>query len=147
MKSDKRSLQGADVADVEVEAADDFTVVMSTKNPSAILLDRLDTRFIISRAAADKYGDQADNYAIGTGPYKFVSWQRGGNLALTRNDDYWGPKPEIKEVILKGVKEEAARVEGLIAGQADVISNLSLVELHSVDKTPRTTVRTDNGFR
>src|ERR1044071_2924148 len=29
MKSDKRSLQGADVADVDVEAADDFTVVMT----------------------------------------------------------------------------------------------------------------------
>ena len=135
MKSDKRSLQGADIADVDVEAPDDFTVVMTTKNPSAILLDRLDTRFIISKAAADKFGDQADNYAIGTGPYKFVSWQRGGNLALTRNDDYWGPKPEIKEVILKGVKEEAARVAGLLAGQADVISNLSIEEIPRVDKT------------
>jgi peptide/nickel transport system substrate-binding protein len=38
MKSDKRSLQGADVAEVEVEAADDYTVVMTTKHPSAILL-------------------------------------------------------------------------------------------------------------
>ena len=52
MKTDKRSLQGADVADVDVEAPDDFTVVMTTKNPSAILLDRLDTRYIISKAAA-----------------------------------------------------------------------------------------------
>jgi len=100
MKSDKRSLQGADIVDMDVEAPDYFTVVMTTKNPSAILLDRLDTRYMISRAAADKFGDQVDNYAIGTGPYKFVSWQRGGDLALTRNDDYWGAKPEIKEVIL-----------------------------------------------
>ena len=140
MKSDKRSLQGADIADMDVEAPNDFTVVMTTKNPSAILLDRLDTRYIISKAAADKFGDQADNYAIGTGPYKFVSWQRGGDLALTRNDDYWGPKPEIKEVILKGVKEEAARVAGLLAGQADVISNLSIEEIPRVEKHPRTRV-------
>jgi peptide/nickel transport system substrate-binding protein len=109
MKSDNRSLQGADIAEVEAEAPDDYTVVMTTKNPSAILLDRLDTRFIISKAAADKYGEQVDNHPIGTGPYRFVSWQRGGSLALTRNDDYWGPKAEIREVILKGVKEEAAR--------------------------------------
>ncbi len=147
MKSDKRSLQGADVADVEAEAPDDYTVVMTTKNPSAILLDRLDTHFIISKAAADKFGDQVDNYAIGTGPYKFVSWQRGGNLALTRNDDYWGPKPEIKEVLLKGVKEEAARVAGLLAGQADVISNLSIEEIPRVDKHPRTRVEKVPGFR
>src|SRR5215472_17379357 len=92
MKSDKRSLQGADIADVEVEATNDYTVVFTTKNPTAVLLDRLDTRFITSKAAAAKYGEQADSYAIGTGPYKFVSWQRGGNLVLTRNDDYWGQR-------------------------------------------------------
>src|SRR5262249_57118505 len=48
MKSDKRSLQGADIAEVEAEAPDEHTVVMTTKNPNAILLDRLDTRYIIS---------------------------------------------------------------------------------------------------
>src|SRR4030095_7374055 len=74
MKTDKRSLQGGDIQELEVETPDDFTVVFTTKNPHALLLDRLDTRYIISKAAAEQYGDQADNYAIGTGPYKFVSW-------------------------------------------------------------------------
>jgi peptide/nickel transport system substrate-binding protein len=97
MKTDKRSLQGTDIAEVEVETPDDFTAVLTTKNPQALLLDRLDTRFIISKAAADKYGDQMDNYAIGTGPYKFVSWQRGGNLVLTRTTTTGEPKPRSKK--------------------------------------------------
>jgi peptide/nickel transport system substrate-binding protein len=147
MKTDKRSLQGGDIQELEVETPDDFTVVLNTKNPHALLLDRLDTRYIISKAAAEKHGDQADNYAIGTGPYKFVSWQRGGNLILTRNDDYWGNKAEIKEVILKGVKEEAARVAGLISGQADVISNLPIEEIDRVAKHPRVRVEKVPGFR
>src|ERR1043166_8329243 len=147
MKSDKRSLQGADIAELDVEALDDYTVAMTTKNPTAVLLDRLDTRFIVSKAAAEKYGDQADNYAIGTGPYKFVSWQRGGSLVLARNDDYWGTKAEIKEAVLKGVKEEAARVAGLLAGQADVISNLPIEEIQRVQKHPRTRVEKVPGFR
>jgi peptide/nickel transport system substrate-binding protein len=147
MKTDKRSLQGADIAELEVETPDDFTVVCTTKQPHALLLDRLDTRYMISKAAAEKYGEQADNYAIGTGPYKFVSWQRGGNLVMTRNDDYWGGKPEIKEVILKGVKEEAARVAGLISGQADVVSNLPIEDIDRVAKHPRTRVEKVPGFR
>ena len=147
MKSDKRSLQGADIADVEVEATNDYTVVFTTKNPTAVLLDRLDTRFITSKAAAAKYGEQADSYAIGTGPYKFVSWQRGGNLVLTRNDDYWGTKAEIKEVVLKGVKEETARVAGLLSGQADIVSNLPIEEIERVQKHPRTRVEKVRGFR
>jgi peptide/nickel transport system substrate-binding protein len=147
MKTDKRSLQGADIAEVEVETPDDFTAIFTTKQPHALLLDRLDTRYITSKAAAEKYGDQADNYAIGTGPYKFVSWQRGGNLVMTRNDDYWGGKPEIKEVILKGVKEEAARVAGLISGQADVVSNLPIEDIDRVAKHARTRVEKVPGFR
>ncbi|HLN87946.1 MAG TPA: ABC transporter substrate-binding protein, partial [Candidatus Limnocylindrales bacterium] len=147
MKTDKRSLQGGDIADLEVETPDDFTVIFTTTQPHALLLDRLDTRYIISKAADERYGDQADNYAIGTGPYKFVSWQRGGNLVLARNDEYWGKKAEIKEVILKGVKEEAARVAGLLAGQADVISNLPIEEIDRVANHPRTRVEKIPGFR
>jgi peptide/nickel transport system substrate-binding protein len=147
MKTDKRSLQGADIVDMDVETPDDYTIILTTKNPNAVLLDRLDTRFITSKAAADKYGEDVDNYPIGTGAYKFVSWQRGGSLVLTRNDDYWSPKPEIKEVVLKGVKEEAARVAGLVAGQADVISNLPIEEIPRVQKHPRTRVEKVPGFR
>lgn len=143
LKNDKRSMQGSNVDNVEVETPDDHTVVLMTKNPNALMLARLETRYIISKDA----GDQLDNYTIGTGPYKFVSWQRGGNLVLTRNDDYWGTKAQIKEVILKGVKEEAARVAGLLAGQADVISNLPIEDIERVSKHPRNRVEKVVGFR
>ena len=76
-----------------------------------------------------------------------MSWQRGGNLALTRNDDYWGAKPEIKEVVLKGVKEEAARVAGLLAGQADVISNLSIEEIPRVESIRGRGLKRSRAFR
>src|SRR3990172_470385 len=98
----------------------------TTKSPNAVFLDRLSERFIMSKAAADKYGDQVDNYAIGTGPYKFVSWQRDGNLVLTRNDDYWGAKADIREVVFRTVREDAARVAGLLAGQGDAINNVPI---------------------
>jgi len=88
-----------------------------------------------------------DNNPIGTGPYKFVSSQRGGNLAMVRNEDYWGSKAEIKEAVLKGVKEEAARVAGLLAGQGNVISNLPIEEIERVDKHPRIRVERVPGFR
>src|SRR5438309_8573437 len=120
LQNDKRSMQGSNVQNVEVDTPDDYTVLLTTKNPNALMLSRLETRFIVSKDA----GDQLDNHTNGTGPYKFVSWQRGGSLVLRRNVDYWGAKAQIKEVILKGVKEEAARVAGLLAGQADVITNL-----------------------
>ncbi len=148
MRSDRNSLQGENFKDVvEMEAPDDYTVVFVLKQPNAVFLDRVQNRFILSKAAAEKYGDQMDQHAIGTGPYKFVSFQRGGNFVVTRNDGYWGAKPEIKEIIVRKVTEEAARVAGLEAGQADVINNVPIHDVPRVEHNPRIRVEKVEGLR
>ncbi len=148
MVNDRKSMQSSNFAEVTgVEAQDDYTVAITTKKPNAVLLERLNNRFIVSQAATEKSGGELDNYKIGTGPYKLVSWQRGGNLVLTRNEDYWRAKPEIKEALFKTVKEESARVAGLLAGQADAISNLPIEEIDRVAKNPRTRVAKVPGYR
>jgi peptide/nickel transport system substrate-binding protein len=148
MRNDKKSLQSSNFRDVtSVEAPDDYTLILTTKKPSAVLLERLNNRFIVSKEAVEKNGSQLDNYRIGTGPYKLVSWQRDGNLVLGRNDDYWRGKPEVKEALFKTVKNEAARVAGLLAGQSDAISNLPIEEIERVEKHPRTRVQKVPGFR
>jgi peptide/nickel transport system substrate-binding protein len=68
-------------------------------------------------------------------------------LVLRRNDEYWGPKPQIREVIIKGVKEEAARVAGLLAGQADLISNVPIEDVDRIAKHPRVRLQEVVGFR
>lgn len=148
IRSDKNSLQGDNFKDVvEMEGPDEHTVVFVLKQPNAVFLDRVQNRFIVSKAAAEKYGDQVDQYPTGTGAYKFISFQRGGNFVMTRNDDYWGAKPEIKEVIFKKVTEEAARVAGLEAGQADVINNVPVHDVPRVERNPRIRVETIEGLR
>jgi len=148
IRNDKRSLQKSNFDDLtEVQAPDDYTVVFTTAVPNAVMLDRLQNRFILSKSAAEKYGDDVDQHAIGTGPYKFVSWQRDGNLVMTRNDDYWGPKAAIKEVVLKKVGEDAARMSGLLAGQCDVVNNVPVEEIARLDKHPRVRAEKIEGLR
>ncbi len=148
MKTDKRSLQGENFKDVtEMEAPDDNTLVVTTEKPNAVFLDRLNNRFMISKAAFDKSGEQMDQQPIGTGPYKFVSYQRDGNFVMTRNDDYWGPKPEIKEVVYRKVGEDAGRVAGLLAGQGDVINNLPVDEIPRLEANPKVRVEKVEGLR
>jgi peptide/nickel transport system substrate-binding protein len=76
MKTDKRSLQG-DVQDRGGDARR-FTV-FTTKN--RFLLSPAGLRYILKRKINDSNTPRP-------GPYKYVSWQRGGNLP-GRNDDYW----------------------------------------------------------
>ncbi len=148
VRNDKRSLQKSNFDDLtEVQAPDDYTVTFTTAAPNAVFLDRLQNRFVVSKSAAEKYGDEADQHAVGTGPYKLVSWQRDGNLVMTRNDDYWGPKAAIKEIVLKKVGEDAARLAGLLAGQGDVINNVPVEEIARLDKHPRVRTEKVEGLR
>jgi peptide/nickel transport system substrate-binding protein len=148
MKNDKQSLQKDNFRDLtEMQAIDDYTVAFTTEVPNAVFLDRLQNRFIFSKTAADKYGEQVDQNPAGTGPYKFVSWQRDGNLVMTRNDNYWGTKAAIREIVLRRVKEDAGRVAGLLAGQGDVINNVPVEELSRFENHPRVRAEKVEGVR
>lgn len=148
IKNDKASLQGPNFKDVnEVQTPDDQTVIFVMKEANAIFLDRLENRFILSKAAADKYGDKLDQNPIGTGPYKYVSYQRGGNFVFTRNDDYWGGKADIKEVVFRKVTEDAARIAALEAGQADFINNVPVHEVARLQRHSRVKIDQIEGLR
>jgi peptide/nickel transport system substrate-binding protein len=148
MRNDKASLQAPNFNDVsEVQTPDDQTVIFVMKQPNATFLDRLENRFILSKVAADKYGDQLDQNPIGTGPYKYVSYQRGGNFVFTRNDDYWGGKANIKDVVFRKVTEDAARLAALEAGQADFINNVPVHEVARLERHPRVRIAKIEGLR
>ena len=142
------SLQAPNFKDVtEVQTPDDLTVVFVTKQPLAIFLDRLENRFILSKVAGDKFGDKLYDNPIGTGPYKFVSYQRGGNMVFTRNDEYWGGKAAIKEIVFRKVTEDAARLAALEAGQADFVNNVPDHEVARLQKHPRIRIDKLEGLR
>ena len=149
IKTDKKSLQRRQLRDlVETRIIDDHTLVLVTKKPNIVLLDKLQSRFIMSKAAADKYGKDVDKHAIGTGPYKFVSFKRDGDLVLERNDDYWGsPKPQIKIMVWRKVTEEAARVAALESGQVDAINAVPAHEVARLKQNPKLSIKSVPGSR
>ena len=142
MRDEKNgSLQASNFKDVtEIQTPDDQTVIFVTKQPLAIFLDRLRNRFIVSKVAGDKYGDQWFENPIGTGPYKFTSFQRGGNLVFTRNDEYWGGKTQIKDIVFRKVTEDGARLAALESGQADFINDVPVHEVARLERHPRVRV-------
>ena len=142
------SLQAPNFKDVtEIQVPDDHTVVMVTKQPLAVFLDRLENRFIINREAVEKAGDPWYQNLVGTGPYRFVSYQRGGNMVFTRNDDYWGGKAAIKEVIFRKVTEDAARLAALESGQADFTNNIPVHEVARLKNHPRVRIDQVEGLK
>jgi peptide/nickel transport system substrate-binding protein len=104
-----------------VDVVNDYTVDIITKNPDPVLPARLTMFFIIPPQYYKQVGDvQFNMKPNGTGPYKFVEWVRGSKIVLTRNDKYWGEKPDIKELTFKAMPETQARLAGLQTGEVDI---------------------------
>ena len=75
-----------------VEVIDPQTVQLHLKYPTGSLLAllALPNCAIVSPTAFTKAPADFDAKPVGSGRYKFESWERGSRLVLRRNDDYWG---------------------------------------------------------
>lgn len=70
---------------------------------------------------------------IGTGPFKFENWERGTEIVLTANDDYWGGRPNVDRLVYRWVEDDNARVIGLEAGDFDIIINVPQAEVSRLE--------------
>lgn len=114
-----------------VEATGDMTVRVVTTAPDPVLPARLYWFKVIDATTVD---DGLDANPVGTGPYRFVSWERGSSVALEANPDYWGGAPTIDKVTFRFIDEAGTRLAGLVSGEFDVITNLSPED---ADRAPR----------
>jgi len=104
-------------------APDDLTIIVDTKSDIPTLPLSLSSIFIMQhRRSGFATTDELNSVAqpVGTGPYKFQSWQSGEVLRLVSNNDYWGGKPAWSDVTFRVIESPAARVAALTTGDVDV---------------------------
>src|SRR5690606_10660303 len=82
---------------------DDYTVQIITNGPDPILPARMYWMKMVEPSHAQGDPDTFATTPIGTGPYKFVSWNRGVEVVLEANEDYWGGAPGIDRVIVRPI--------------------------------------------
>jgi peptide/nickel transport system substrate-binding protein len=103
------------------EIVDDLTCRFVFKVPDVLFIPTRPLA-IASKSYFDRVGEeQFVSKPMGTGPYKFVSWNPGQSIVIAANDNYWGPKPQVKKAEFRFIKEDATRVAMLKAGEADLI--------------------------
>jgi peptide/nickel transport system substrate-binding protein len=128
-----------------LEIVDPLTLRITTGQPAPLLPVDLSNLPILSHTAAAggaPEGRTTDELnrgegLIGTGPFKFVAWKRGGALTLARNDSYWGTEPAWAHVVFKPLTDGAARVAALVAGDVDLIEDPPNAELGKLGTDPK----------
>ncbi|MEN4019173.1 MAG: ABC transporter substrate-binding protein [Methanobacterium sp.] len=111
-----------------VEALDNTTVQFRLNDPQSTFIHKLAGLGIVPKYAYNNetYGQNP----IGSGPYKFVHWDRGQQVILERNDEYFGQKPYFRRITLLFMEPDAAFVAAK-AGEAD----LAEIPLSHVNQT------------
>jgi peptide/nickel transport system substrate-binding protein len=109
----------------EAVANDAKTVTLTTNGAYPALLAQLVKLSIVPKAVVEAVGKDAFNLKpVGSGPYKFGTWQRGVSVTLARNDAYWGTKGPFPSVVFRAIPDAATRVANLLAGATDLVANL-----------------------
>lgn len=121
----------ADLSMLErVEAPDDKTVVFHLTKPYNAFLYTLAVFGIVPEHCyeAGAYGENP----IGSGRYLLKQWDRGQQVILEANPDYYGKAPNIKTVIILFMEEDAA-LAAAKAGEVDIAYTSATYSEEQVD--------------
>ena len=133
----------------QTQIVDPHTLRIKTDGPAPNLPNDFIRLFIVSHKAAAGLTKDTSNpafnsgkAAIGTGPYKFVSWTPKDQLVLDRFDGFWGPKEPWARHVRKEIPNDAARVAQLKAGQVDLITRVPATDVATLKRDAKLTVQT-----
>ncbi len=128
------------------DVVDEYTVRIRLKEPYAPLLDGLSQVYLgmASPAALEQWGDQYQLHQVGTGPFKFVSYQERQTLVLEKNPDYnWAPEIRghqgpayLDRIEFRFYADAATRLPALLANQADVMGELPTTDAQQISSGP-----------
>jgi peptide/nickel transport system substrate-binding protein len=122
---------------------DPHTIRLKTASPYPLMPNDMGTILIVSSRAAK--GATTDDFnsgkaAIGTGPFKFVRWQKGDRIELARHEGYWGQKAPWDKVVFRIITSDPTRVAALLAGEVRAVENVPTADLARVTRNPELSV-------
>ena len=121
----------------QIKVIDPYTVSFILKYPYAPFLNNLAMAAsapIVSPTAATALGDAFSENPVGTGPYRFVRWDKGKRIILKANSDYWGGPPECSTLVFKVVKNSRLRSLLIRFGLADITDGITAADARYLEQ-------------
>ncbi len=126
-----------------VEAEGDRRVVIRTARRTPHLLARLQSAFILPADALS----QQPVPAIGSGPYRLVSWTPGRELHLERNPRAPMATPGFDEVRLRVLPSAEERIAELLAGRVAIADAIPPGSVATLQRNPLVRVVSETSLR
>lgn len=108
---------------------DEYTVEITPKVENRRLVEQLVSVSTSIIAPGTRPGDTP----IGTGPFRFSSYQPNEQIVMERNEDYWGEPAQLDRITFRFIPETNARRLALESGDVDVMLNVPLDVVESLE--------------
>lgn len=134
-----------------VDTPDDYTVVFNYSRPmplDLLLRALVDLGYVVPKhlyEGTDVLNNPYNTAPIGTGPFKFVEYQRGQHIIVERNTDYWRKGyPYLDKIIWRIIDDNSSASAALESGQIDLsaYSKLSLADINRFKQNEKFAVLT-----
>jgi peptide/nickel transport system substrate-binding protein len=122
-KAQEGKQEGTEAWDA-IDIVDDYTLSIKLKKFQNTLLYYLVgiPGSQISPTAVEKNGLQYARFnPVGTGPFKFVSWEKDVNLKYERFDGYWGQKPYLDRLEYVFISDPTTRLIAFQRGDGEIL--------------------------
>jgi len=111
-----------------IKALNDYTIRFTLKEPQSTFVNTLIATGIVPKHAYSKdYGD----HPIGSGPYQLVQWDKGQQLIIQANPEYYDKQSYFKKITFLFLNEDASFAAAQ-AGTVDIAAIPAAFSNHKV---------------
>ena len=136
-----------------IDKIDDYTVKFTLNRAEAPFLANVAMPFlsIVSKEYADTLAaagtrEDLNNLPIGTGPFKFVAYQKDAVIRYQKNADYWGTAPKIDDLVFAITPDAAVRYQKLKAGECQLMPYPAPADIDAMKADPALKVEEQAGL-
>ena len=124
-----------------VEVVSDTELVVKLSEPNVAILDALTVGIVPKHLLDGKDPKTAEfnTNPVGTGPYKFKSWDKGQNIIMVKNDEYFEGAASIEEIVFKIVTDDKALAMQIKSGEID-LAQVTPKDMAAIEKEEGLTV-------
>src|SRR6266581_2047746 len=130
---------------VEVLSEERVAFLLNEARASFIAVLAQGAASIVSPTAVMKWGPDYPTHPVGTGPFRFASWDRGQRVILEKNPTYWKSPVKVERVIYRPIVEDQARLTELLTGTLDVIVGVPADFVSQLEQNAKITVLRQTG--
>src|SRR5690606_21632882 len=137
----------------EIVKVDDMTVKFVLTRPEAPMVANLAMDFASIMSAeyaaqleADGRKEMLNQEPVGTGPFKFLAYQKDAVIRYQAHPDYWEGKQPIDDLVFAITTEAAVRQQKLLAGECHVMPYPNPVDIAALEANPNVQLMEQEGL-